>query len=311
MSKITHDEFYTLYRDVENELKHYNFKNACVWLPCDDAAQSSFYRYFNLNFEKLGLRKVIATAFGRKGKATVFDGETECTYSLNGTGAFDDAELKPFLNECDYIVTNPPFSKFEQITEFCIENNKRFILLGFFGVLYRHRVFEFLFRGNLKLGYTRNRALDFIVPFGCEYHKEQDGLHLVTLSNCIFFTNLTIDKQFDFTSDVKLADFPFEKYTNFDALHIPSCSHIPNDCFDLMAVPLTYLTNHDVTQFEIVGRLHSYPKNEPECGKYCGEKVMCISKGKQVMTTGACIGSRAYFTRLLIKRKINGSSTCQ
>jgi len=311
MAKITHDEFYTLFEDVENELKHYDFNNAVVWCPCDSALHSSFYRYFILNFHELGLKKVICSCYGKQGKATVFDGSTECTYCLNGTGSFDTDEVKPFLNECDFIVTNPPFSKFEQITEFCIENKKRFILLGFFGVLYRHRVFEFLFRDKLKLGYTRNKALDFIVPNWCDYHSEKNGVHLVTLSNVIFFTNLTIDKQFHFKSDVTLADFPFEKYTNFDALHIPSCSHIPNDCIDLLAVPLTYLTSHDETQFQIVGRLHSYPKNEPECGKYCGEKVMCISKGKQVMTTGACIGSRAYFTRLLIKRKINGSSTCQ
>ena len=57
MAKITHDEFYTLFQDVENELKHYNFKNAVVWLPCDNSAFSSFYRYFFLNFHELGLKK--------------------------------------------------------------------------------------------------------------------------------------------------------------------------------------------------------------------------------------------------------------
>lgn len=311
MAKITHDEFYTLFQDVENELKHYNFKNAVVWLPCDNAYYSSFFRYFAKNFHELGLKKVICSSYGRQGKVTIFDGSSISTHILNGNGSFDCDEVKPFLNECDIVVTNPPFSKFEQITELCIENNKRFILLGFFGVLYRHKVFEFLFHGKLKLGYTRNKSLEFIVPNWCEYHNEKNGVHYVTLSNVVFFTNIDIDKQVQFKSDVKLCDYPFQKYSNFDAFHIPECSLIPSDCFELLAVPLTYLTIHDETQFEIVGRLHTYPKNEPEHGKYCGKKVMCISKGKQVYTTGGVIGSTAYFTRLLIKRKFNGSSTCQ
>lgn len=311
MAKITHDEFYTLFEDVENELKHYDFNNAVVWCPCDDALHSSFYRYFILNFHELGLKKIICSCYGKHGKATVFDGEIECTYCLHGTGAFDTDEVKPFLNECDFIVTNPPFSKFEQITEFCIENKKRFILLGFFGVLYRHGVFEFLFHGNLKLGYTRNKSLEFIVPDWCVCHKENNGVHLVTLSNVVFFTNIDIDKQVQFKSKIKLSDYPFQKYDNFDAWFIPSCSMIPNDCFDLLAVPFTYLTIHDETQFQIVGRLHTYTKNEPELGKFCGEKVFCQSNGKWIYTTCGVLNGKAQFTRILIKRKINGSSTSQ
>lgn len=311
MAKITHDEFYTLFKDVENELKHYDFNNAVVWCPCDDAAQSSFYRYFILNFHELGLKKVICSCYGKQGKATVFDGSTECTYYLNGTGSFDCDELKPFLNECDIVVTNPPFSKFQEITEFCIENNKRFILLGFIGVLYRQKTLEFLFHGKLKLGHTRNKALEFIVPDWCVCHKVNNGVHLVTLSNVFFFTNLTIDKLVQFKSKIKLSDYPFQKYDNFDALFIPKCSMIPNDCFDLLAVPFTYLTNHDETQFQLVGRLHTYPKNEPELGKFCGEKVFCQSNGKWIYTTCGVLNGKAQFSRILIKRKINGSSTSQ
>ena len=311
MSKVTHDEFYTLYEDVEKELKHYNFKNGVVWLPCDNSAFSSFYRYFVLNFHKLGLKKVIASCYGRHGKVTIFDGSNLSTQFLNGSGSFNDEELKPFLNECDFIVTNPPFSLFEQITEFCIQNNKKFILLGFFGVLYRHRVFEFMFHGKLKLGYTRNKSLDFIVPSWAECHKEKNGVRYVSLSNVVFFTNLDIDKPVQFKSKVKFADYHFQRYSNFNAVHVPSCSLIPCDYFELLAVPLTYLSQHDENEFQIVGRLHSYPMNEPEHGKFCGSKVMCISNGKEVFTTGGVIGNKAYFTRLLIKRKINGCSTSE
>ncbi len=57
------DEFYTQLADIENELKHYkeHFKNKTVFCNCDDPFESNFFKYFAMNFNHLGLKKLICT----------------------------------------------------------------------------------------------------------------------------------------------------------------------------------------------------------------------------------------------------------
>ena len=63
--RAKNDEFYTQRADVENELRHYrdHFKDKVVYCNCDDPRVSEFTRYFTVNFEFLGLRKLIATCY--------------------------------------------------------------------------------------------------------------------------------------------------------------------------------------------------------------------------------------------------------
>ena len=59
------DEFYTQLSDIENELRHYrpHFKGQTVLCNCDDPRISNFFKYFALNFEVLGLKRLIATCY--------------------------------------------------------------------------------------------------------------------------------------------------------------------------------------------------------------------------------------------------------
>ena len=59
------DEFYTQLSDIEKELRYYTklFKNKTVLCNCDDPRVSNFFKYFVNNFEKLGLKKLIATCY--------------------------------------------------------------------------------------------------------------------------------------------------------------------------------------------------------------------------------------------------------
>ena len=59
------DEFYTQMTDIERELKHYtsHFKDKVVLCNCDDPYESNFFKYFALNFNQLGLKKLIATCY--------------------------------------------------------------------------------------------------------------------------------------------------------------------------------------------------------------------------------------------------------
>jgi len=59
------DEFYTQLDDIAKELKYYkqHFKGKVVLCNCDDPYESNFFKYFALNFNQLGLKKLIATCY--------------------------------------------------------------------------------------------------------------------------------------------------------------------------------------------------------------------------------------------------------
>lgn len=63
--RAKNDEFYTRLTDIEKELRHYrkHFKGKTVFCNCDDPFESNFFKYFVLNFNQLGLKKLIATCY--------------------------------------------------------------------------------------------------------------------------------------------------------------------------------------------------------------------------------------------------------
>lgn len=63
--KLKADEFYTQLPDIEIELKNYKkqFRDKTVFCNCDDPYESNFFKYFALNFNFLGLKKLIATCY--------------------------------------------------------------------------------------------------------------------------------------------------------------------------------------------------------------------------------------------------------
>ena len=63
--KAKKDEFYTQLDDIAKELKYYKpyFKDKVVFCNCDDPYESNFFKYFALNFNALGLKKLIATCY--------------------------------------------------------------------------------------------------------------------------------------------------------------------------------------------------------------------------------------------------------
>ena len=67
--KAKSDEFYTQYDDIQKEIEaywEYNpnvFRGKVVYCNCDDPFESNFFRYFVLNFNRLGLKQLITTSY--------------------------------------------------------------------------------------------------------------------------------------------------------------------------------------------------------------------------------------------------------
>lgn len=67
--KTKSDEFYTQYVDIQKEVEAYleynpdTFRDKVVYCNCDDPFESNFFRYFVLNFERIGLKQLITTSY--------------------------------------------------------------------------------------------------------------------------------------------------------------------------------------------------------------------------------------------------------
>lgn len=67
--RAKNDEFYTQYNDIQKEIEAYleydtyAFRGKVVYCNCDDPFESNFFRYFVLNFNKLGLKQLITTSY--------------------------------------------------------------------------------------------------------------------------------------------------------------------------------------------------------------------------------------------------------
>lgn len=67
--KSKSDEFYTQYSDIQKEIEKYLeynpdvFRDRVVYCNCDDPFESNFFRYFVLNFVRIGLKQLITTSY--------------------------------------------------------------------------------------------------------------------------------------------------------------------------------------------------------------------------------------------------------
>lgn len=102
------DEFYTQLSLVESELKHYrqHFKDKIVLCNCDDPYESNFFKYFAMNFNALGLKKLITTCFavspvtGKEFPYYVdYGGQLSFVLPENGNMLLEEGERKPYKVE--------------------------------------------------------------------------------------------------------------------------------------------------------------------------------------------------------------------
>jgi hypothetical protein len=95
--KSKQDEFYTLLKDIEKELKHYKpfFKNKIVYCNCDDPYESNFFKFFAANFNNFGLKKLIATCYA--GSPIV--GSQLTLFDIEGLKSSNNNAFKLEINE--------------------------------------------------------------------------------------------------------------------------------------------------------------------------------------------------------------------
>lgn len=246
------DEFYTRIEDVADELRHYkkHFAGKVVLCNCDDPTWSAFWRYFHLNFAELGLKKLISTHYDHTEPTYKMeyeggddnDVEVGVKTPLEGNGDFRSKECLDLLDECDIVVTNPPFSLARAYAQCLREHGKQFVIIGDLNWITYKEIFPMLKDNEIWLGYSSVK--EFIQPDGT----------IKKFGNKLWYTNLDIQKRHEklilwkhFTPE----EYP--AYLNVDnAINVDSVDNIPFDYYGIIGVPITFLSKYNPDQFEII-----------------------------------------------------------
>ena len=276
-TKSKSDEFYTQLCDIESELQHYTncFVDKVVYCNCDDPQISNFFRYFKNNFQKLGLRKLIASCFWDTeivhGNEHAIRNAYYCEYEGNdipvnvvnfeGNGDFRSAECIELLQQADVVVTNPPFSLFREFVTQIVHYNKQFLVIGNVNAITYKEIFDLIQNDRAWLGVNLGRGISgFIVPehyqlYGTEVKINEEGQRIIATNGCLWLTNLELNQRHE---DIMLKmeytgnEDKYPKYDNCDGINVNRTQDIPKDYAGLMGVPITFLHKYNPDQFEIV-----------------------------------------------------------
>ena len=202
------DEFYTQYADIQKEINAYldfnsdTFRGKTVLLPCDDPEWSNFTKFFALNFQLLGLKKLISTSYAVESKkykdyeptlfeteSPIFDEDKTRTHGkifildsdtdgdgridindlafdyLEGDGDFRSPEVCALRDEADIIITNPPFSLFREFLSWIIAANKQFLIIGNMNATTYKEVFPMIKANEMWYGSSISSGdREFMIP---------------------------------------------------------------------------------------------------------------------------------------------------
>ena len=267
------DEFYTQLSDIEKELFHYkdHFKDKVVLCNCNDALHSNFAKYFSLNFEFLGLKKLICTSYGdgdENGKVCIYTGDKNGNripeieewycYELDGKGDFRSDSCIELLKESDIVVTNPPFSLFREFVATLEKYNKKYLIIGNMNAVTYKEIFPLIKENKMWLGCSLHATkCNFIVSNDYDSSNtfvDEDGIKKAKINNAVWFTNLEHNKRhekIDLYKHYNQEEYP--KYDNYDAINVDKTCEIPMDYDGVMGVPITFLDKYCPEQFEIIG----------------------------------------------------------
>ena len=284
------DEYYTLFQDIADEVSLYlpQLRGKRILCPCDwDESYNEEIVYKEEGyvlgrdlFAAEGTIKNIDIAKTREKIEKRMD-MVKCQfvyYLLNqaedwGIRSISVSGYNPKTNEgvrfqdidysyYDVIITNPPFSQFDEFIDLLIKNGKEFLVIGPQTAPTEKSIIKHFQEGNIRIGYHYHLS-GFNRPDGTTLPKQHN-----TPRSCMWYTNLQVDPQTkELTLTASYNDNPekYPKYVNYDAIEVPTVADIPNDYFEEMGVPITFMQKYNPKQFEIIGSSMQLGKSIKEC----------------------------------------------
>ena len=238
-----YDEYYTQIKDVEDEVKHYApwLKGKAVYCPFD-SYDSAFTRFFTDNYHKLELKGLRCSSLN----GTLYEYDGVKTIIRQTDGDFRSASCRGFFQECDVVITNPPYSKFREFFWLLTRYHKDYLVLGNKIALSYKEVFPEFKNGYCRIGYTM--PSEFNTPFGT-----------VTLSRLSqWYTSLPTPGKKSWRATKSIANYEYEWFDNYPARNIDRVDDIPCDYLGLMGVPITAINGFDYSNYEIIDLIARY-----------------------------------------------------
>jgi hypothetical protein len=329
------------------------FQDKIVLLPCDDPEWSNFTKYFAQNFERFGLKKLVSVSYAPDSKpesiplkrslleeqdprfdpvksrangklftlqkkqgdlSRVDINALEWDY-MEGTGDFLSDEVRELRDEADIVVGSPPFALFREFSEWLMESENDFIMVGNMNAITYKEVFDLIKENRMWLGATANSSdMVFAVPPGSEI-KDADKAkaarmgyrgNYTRLGNARWFTSLEHGRRHEplplmteadnikYSRHKQIKGVGYRQYDNYDAIEVPFIEAIPSDYEGVMGVPISFLSKHNPEQFEILGMDHDANQDGP-----LSSLVRLGWKGK---TDRAYLSGKRLYSRIFIRK---------
>ena len=307
--------------------------NGPYWQPTLFEMESPLY-----DAEKTAVRgKIFVLDRDTNGNGRIDIDDLQWSY-LDGDGDFRSEEVRRLRDESDVIVTNPPFSLFQEFVDWLVESDRKFLIIGAMNAIKYKKVFPLIMANKVWLGNGFQNGNAFFRPLTSGEGDYADGVFdpstgLVKFRNCCWFTNLDHGRRhrplelMTWAENVKhsrhkeIRGKGYERYDNFDAIEVPFVDAIPGDYEGMMGVPISFLDKHCPEQFEIVGISESwfggaskkYPRQvqidkdgkRSEVTKLndgCAIEIAEPPDGQTYYEVGGHLYTKVY-SRLLIRRK--------
>lgn len=335
------------------------FRNKTILLPCDDPDWSNFTKYFAQNFERFGIKKLISTSYApaskglgvsiqpslleisderydkdkheTKGKiftitrdinndSRIDINDLEWNY-LEGDGDFRSDEITRIAQDCDLVITNPPFSGFREFLAWIVELDKSFAIIGNKNAITYKEVYplikdNLMWSGSMPMGndilfHIPNSMADEFI----ENKKQGSGYRIVNnevmaRATGMWFTNIEHGRRHEPLQLMTMEDnlrynkkviknksdknTIYQKYDNYDAIEVGYTDAIPSDYDGAMGVPISFLDKYNPEQFELLDANDFIIENR------VNKKPHGLIKDKD----GAIDGKPTY-VRILIRHKTN------
>lgn len=301
---VKNDEFYTQYSDIEKEINHYVgynpdvFKGKTVICPCDDYEWSNFSKYFKDNFKEFGLSTLVSTCYNANGRGKIQvitrDNSEEGYFVikqglLDGNGDMNGVEVWEYIEEVDFVITNPPFSLLREWLLELHNKDKNYLILGNQNVTTYKEIFPLIKDGLINIGVSCG---------GMNFTTNNEEIK--KLGNICWFTNMNngnVNKGLVLTK--KFDSAYYKTFDNYDAINVDKLADIPLNYSGYMGVPITYLNKHHLEQFKILWMANGNTKIN--CPKSILTKIGYIPHKQDKGGVGVVEGKTVY-TRVIIQR---------
>lgn len=219
---VKNDEYYTSYEDVEKICKSFakHLKGKKVYSNCD-TEKSAFVKYLTEHGEELGIE----------------------SFEYSGY-SYDDPENLNKLDACDVVITNPPFSKFQDYLKLITDHNKDYILVAPLTLI-----------NAWSWKYFENGQL-FFTQIKCKHFARPDGS--TTNVQCFVITSFADMDLYKDPDDDKQKPSNFgRKYDNYDAIECPKLAMLPalreiTSDDQVIGVPITFMFSDHRRDWDIV-----------------------------------------------------------